>query len=139
MPEPQISNPSPLSQGAVLKSHYFKVCLGLLGLTYAINIDGIPLIRRNSAANIDGIPRQIDGIPNCACMLGRPACKHIRNSVATAPNFTRRGRFYHRKCLAVFCDGIRVLAAVLVFVYTQLRNLSTQIPKSRLHLFSNQY
>ena len=29
-PEPQISNLSPLSEGAVLKSHYFKVWLGLL-------------------------------------------------------------------------------------------------------------
>ena len=46
-----------------------------------------------------------------ACWVGQHA-RTIRNSVATEPNFTRRGRFYHRKCLAVFCDGNRVLAVV---------------------------
>ena len=35
--------------------------------------------------------------------------------------------------------GIRVFAAVFVLVYTPLRNLSTQIPESRLQLCSNQY
>ena len=46
-----------------------------------------------------------------ACWVGQHATT-ILNTVDTAPNFTRRGRFYHRKFLAVFCDGIRVLAAV---------------------------
>ena len=61
---------------AVIEPKRYSIVSCESGLTYAINIDGIPLIRRNSAANIDGIPRQIDGIPNCACMLGRPSCTH---------------------------------------------------------------
>ena len=110
------------------------------GWTYAIiNIDKIPLIRRNSAANIYGISRQIDGIPNCAYILGRPACKYYSEFRSYWAKFQRRGRFYHRKVLAGFCDGIPVLAVVLVFVYAQLRNLSTQIKKWRLHLVLKHY
>ena len=47
----------------------------------------------------------------------------IPNTVATASNFTRRGRFYHSNVFSVFCHGLHLFAAVLVLVYTQLRKL----------------
>ena len=41
--EPQISNPSPLSQGPVLKSYYFKVCHSLLLWSTSIVVISIVL------------------------------------------------------------------------------------------------
>ena len=58
----------------------------------------------------------------------------IENTVATAQKFRRSGRFYHSNVFLVFCNGLHLLAGVLVFAYTHLRT-----PESRFQIFSNQY
>ena len=72
-----------------------------------------------------------------ACWVGQHATT-ILNTVDTAPNFTRRGRFYHRN---FFSSILRRYSRTITCRGTvpTLINLSTQIPESRLQLFSNQY